>query len=71
MISTCTCQDYKQVDSELNCHIFLVGSSKSRPPTLTEMEKRPSTFREDLTGQDHHQGKVNNEHEEENQAAVV
>jgi len=28
------------------------------------MDKRPSTFREELTGHNHHQGKVNNEHEE-------
>ena len=36
------------------------------------MDKRPATFREELTGHDHHQGKVNNEHEETwNQALVV
>jgi len=28
------------------------------------MDKRPATFREELTGHDHHQGKVNNEYEE-------
>jgi len=28
------------------------------------MDKRPSTFREEFTGHDHPQGKVNNEHEE-------